>query len=367
MEWLLGGLGIGALGVAAGYGTIRRKGMHRWLGTYAREWSKRRAPEPGKPVHLLLCIADHFEPKRGGAPPHVARERVRRWVDEYPKLFDKFRDSDGRPPRHTFFYPAEEYEPECLDALAGLCRKGFGEVEIHLHHDSDSADNLRNTLMSFKEKLHNKHGLLHRDPATGEIRYGFIHGNWALNNSRRDGRMCGVNNEIDVLLETGCYADFTLPSSPSETQTRKINSIYWATGDAKTPKGHDWGVNVGSGPRPDKSLLMIQGPLLLDWKHRKWGVVPRVENGCIQGNQPPSMHRLDLWLKARIQVPDRPELYFVKLHTHGANDRNRGVLLGDAMVRFHEQLKVRSEKERNFRFSYVTSRDLANVIISGLN
>jgi hypothetical protein len=340
--------------------------MHRWLGTYLKTMSRRRAPEPGKPVHLLLCIADHYEPKLGGAPPHVARERVRRWVDEYPKLFDKFRDSNGRPPQHTFFYPAEEYEPEYLDALAGLCRKGFGEVEIHLHHDNDTADNLRNTLMSFKETLHNKHGLLHRDPATGEIKYGFIHGNWALNNARCDGRWCGVNNEIDVLLDTGCYADFTLPSSPSETQTRKINSIYWATGDEKRPKGHDWGVDIGTGPRPPKSLMMIQGPLLLDWKRRKWGLVPRVENGCIQGSQPPSMERLDLWLKASIQVPGRPDYYFVKLHTHGANESNMNVLLAEPMVRFHEKLRKRSETDSSFQYHYLSSREMGAMAESGI-
>jgi hypothetical protein len=147
-------------------------------------------------------VCDHFEPKLGGAPPHIARERVRRWVDAYPKLFESFRDSNGRPPQHTYFYPAEEYEPDYLEAVAGLCRKGFGEVEIHLHHDNDTADNLRNTLMSFKETLHNTHGLLHKDPATGEIKYGFIHGNWALNNARCDGRWCGVNHEISILLET---------------------------------------------------------------------------------------------------------------------------------------------------------------------
>jgi hypothetical protein len=336
--------------------------MHRWLGTYLKTKSKRGMPAPDQPVHVLLCIADHFEPKLGGAPPHIARERVRRWAEEYPKLFDQFRDSDGRPPRHTFFYPAEEYEPEYLDALAGLCRKEFGEVEIHLHHDNDTADNLRNTLITFKKTLHNEHGLLSRDATTGEIQYGFIHGNWALNNARSDGRWCGVNNEIDALLDTGCYADFTLPSAPSETQTRKINSVYWATGDARRPKGHNWGVDVGTAARPEKSLLMVQGPLVLDWKHRKWGLVPRIENGCIQGSQAPSSRRLDLWLKARIQVPSQPDCYFVKLHTHGANEFNMQVLLGEPMVKFHEMLRERAARNANFRYSYVTAREMVDLI-----
>ena len=73
---------------------------------------------------------------------------------------------------------------------------------------------LREKLQRYLETLHDRHGLLEKD-ATGRISWGFIHGNWALDNCRSDGRMCGVNNELDVLRETGCYADFTLPSAPS--------------------------------------------------------------------------------------------------------------------------------------------------------
>src|SRR5439155_815789 len=148
------------------------------------------------------------------------------------------------------------------DALAGLCRAGYGEVEIHLHHDNDTAANLRRTLLNFKATLHEQHGLLGRDRRTNEVAYGFIHGNWALDNARSDGRWCGVNNELDVLRETGCYADFTLPSAPSPTQTHKINSIYYACDDPLRPLSHNTGRDVGTGAAPDKALLLIQGPLL---------------------------------------------------------------------------------------------------------
>ena len=83
-------------------------------------------------------------------------------------------------------------------------------------------------MLAFKELLADRHGLLARRRDTGELPYGFIHGNWALDNSRPDGRCCGVNNELAILRETGCYADFTLPSAPSPAQTAKINSIYYA-------------------------------------------------------------------------------------------------------------------------------------------
>jgi hypothetical protein len=360
LYWLAtAGFGLTAGAFAARH--ARRRALDRWLPAYVLSAHRRRTPERGRPVHLLLCVADHFEPKLGGATPRQASRRVRRWVESYPRLAAAFRDSDGRPPRHTFFYPVEEYEPAYLDGLAGLCRAGYGEVEIHLHHDNDTADNLRATLTDFRDRLADWHGLLARDRATGAPAYGFIHGNWALDNSRPDGRYCGVNNELDVLRETGCYADFTLPSAPSPTQTRTINSIYYAVDDPRRPKSHDRGVAAGSAVRPADGLLMIQGPLLLDWRRRKWGLVPRIENGCVQGSQPQTAERIDMWLRARVQVPTRPDWFFVKLHTHGANEANEAVLLGEPMARFHRALAERAAADPLFRFHYVTAREMFNL------
>jgi len=317
---------------------------------------------------LILAICDHYEPKRGNAPREVARNRVRQWVDEYPRLFGRFRDSDGVCPQHTFFYPADEYEPELIDEVVELCRhkdgNRYGEVEIHLHHDNDTAENLRRTLVEFRDTLAKQHGCLARDKNTEELVYGLIHGNWALDNARCDGRWCGVNNELDVLRDTGCYADFTLPSAPSETQTRKINSIYWAVDDPKRPKSHDQGHDLGRHSRPDGSLLMIQGPLMLNWRKRRRGVLPTIENSCLQKSQPPSEARLELWLRANVKIPTHPEWFFVKLHTHGVNEPNQDVLLGEPMVRFHEALRERANRDPLFRFHYVTAREMANIALA---
>jgi hypothetical protein len=351
--------------LAAGIGLLvwqaHQRSVGRWLVSYAVQGVERRAGPRRGEVHLLLCIADHYEPRRGGAGPEVARARVRRWVEEYPRLFGEFRDSDGRPPQHTFFFPIEQYDAEHLDGLTELCRAGFGEVEIHLHHDGDTAETLRRTLEEGKEILASRHGLLSRHRETGELVYGFVHGNWALDNARPDGRWCGVNNELDVLRETGCYADFTLPSAPSPTQTRTINRIYYAVDDPERPMSHDRGVAVGTGPAPPRSLMLIQGPLMLNWGRRKWGLVPRVENGCLQGNQPPTPDRIDLWLKARIQVPTRPDWYFVKLYTHGAPEWNQRVVLGAPMVEFHKALAKRAASDPQFHIHYVTARELYNL------
>ena len=366
-DWAGVAAGVGAAGVAGvgtlGTAAVRRKGLDLWLGAHLRA-RPRPARRPGEPLTVFLAVCDHYEPKRDHASPAKAVGRVRRWVEEYPKLFDRLRDSAGRPPRHTFFYPQDEYEPHLVDMVAGLCRKGFGEVEIHLHHDADTAAGLRQKLVEFKTTLADRHGLLSRHRSTGEVGYGFIHGNWALDNSRPDGRCCGVTGELDVLRETGCFADFTMPSAPDRTQTRTINSIYWAATKPGRVKSHDTGHPVTAGPGPENALLMVQGPLTLDWGSRKFGVLPAVENGNLQKSQPPSPKRLARWLRVGINIPCMTNSAVVKLHTHGVHEPNQDVLLGPAMVALHEKLAQTAAKDPAFRYYYVSARELANTVFA---
>jgi hypothetical protein len=298
----------------------------------------------------------------GDAALHIQSERVDRWVRDYPRTVAGIVDSRGRPPQQTFFYPAEEYNPKHLEKLAGLCRQGLGDVEVHLHHDNDTADHLRDTLEKFKKSLFHEHGLLRKN-GQGEITYGFIHGNWALCNSRPDGRWCGVNNELTVLHQTGCYADFTMPSAPSPTQTSTVNSIYYATDWPPRPKAHDAGIaaQVGAAP-PKEGLLLIQGPLQLDWRRRKWGVLPRLENGELHGGFPPTMARFELWLRAGVGVAGRPNWIFVKLHTHGAPERNASMLLGGPMRRFHQDLAAYATQGHLLQYYYVTAHEMADLV-----
>lgn len=339
---------------------LRPRGLH--LPTLASLLLRTGTPPSDGPLHVFFCIADHFEPRWLGAPPEREQDRVERWVREFPSFAAGLHDSIGRPPQHTFFFPLEEYEPHLVDRLAELCRRGFGDVEVHLHHDDDSSENLRETLESYKETLFHDHGLLARD-GSGRITYGFIHGNWALDNSRPDGRWCGVDNEISVLRATGCYADFTMPSAPDPTQTRTVNSVYYALDDLARPKSHDRGTpaRVGAKP-PEEELLMVQGPLMLDWGSRKWGLLPRLENGDLHVRRPPTPSRLKCWLGAGVGVVGRPDWIFVKLHTHGAQEANAAMLLGEPMRRFHESLAQWSAGDSRIRYYYVTARELAELV-----
>jgi hypothetical protein len=319
------------------------------------------APVPlPKPAHVYFCICDHFEPLWGHADRPTGLARVKQWHERYPRIAEKYRDSDGAIPQYTFFYPAEEYRKEYLDLLAELVRGGFGEAEIHLHHHNDTSGHVRAVLTEFRDRLAYDHGLLSVARGTRDIRYGFIHGNWALDNSRPDGAMCGVNDELTVLQETGCYADFTMPSAPDVTQTRKINSIYYARDDARRPKSHDRGIDAAKGVPAPGGLLMVQGPLLFNWHNRKYGMFPKIENGNISDGDRVDADRVRLWIRARVTVAGDAEHVFVKVHTHGCHDRNARYLLGGGLDTLFSCL--RELDERRFRLHYVSARQMVNII-----
>lgn len=357
--WVVMTVVLAAAVAVAGYAVVRRKQMHLWLWSYLRQ---RRPVVPDGPVHVMFCFVDHYEPQWGRPPYETEVARVRAWTERYPEMARRHRDADGVHPQHTFFYPEEEYRPEHLAALADLCAQGFGEIEVHLHHDHDTADGLREKLHRFVRVLHEDHGALPVDPATGKPVFAFIHGNWCLDNSRPDGRWCGVNDELQVLAECGCYADYTMPSAPSDTQTSKINAIYYAIDDPVSPKSHDEGVDAAVGEPPVGDLLLVQGPLALNWKQAKWGVLPRIENADVRTGQEPTPDRVDLWVQQHIHVRGRPDWVFVKVHTHGAPERDQDTLLGEAVHRMHDYLDSRYNDGTRHVLHYVTARELYNIV-----
>lgn len=355
-------LALAALVLAAGLVVVRefrKKNVHIWLGSYLSQ--RKPAPVPG-PVHVMFCFVDHFEPKWGRPSAEVETQRVQAWCERYRTLADRHRDADGVPPQHSFFYPEEEYEVHHLDALQRLCADGYGEIEVHLHHDNDTADGLREKINRFAKVLHERHGALPVNTRTGRIEFAFIHGNWALDNSRADGRWCGVNDELKVLSELGCYADFTLPSAPSETQTAKVNSIYYATDDCCKPRSHDNGVDVAVGKPASGDLLIVQGPLAFNRHSRKWGLIPRIENSDIRRDHPPSPQRADLWVEQHIHVKGRPEWVFVKVHTHGTQEPDIDTLLGAPADAMYTDLERRYNDGQRHVLHYVSAREMVNII-----
>lgn len=344
--------------------SLSLKHMHRWIRGYGRHALRNlTTPRIDGPKHVLFSMCDHYEPLWGGAGAAHGQDRVARWEREYPMLANEFRDADGRPPRHTFFFPGEQYSGAYLSALARLSRAGFGEVELHLHHDGDDASKLEHDIRAYL-KAYAEHGLLSRD-ADGRLRYGFIHGNWCLANSRRDGKYCGVDSELDVLFDTGCYADFTFPSAPDETQPSIVNQIYWPMGDRRRARSHERGLRARVGQVMVDRILMIQGPLALARREGR-RLAFRIESAAVTARDPGTASRVDTWISQGIHLEGRPEWLFVKAHTHGAPDVQAKSLLGEPGRDMHRALRRYNDGKR-FVLHYVSARETFNIALAGMH
>ncbi len=336
------------------------RNVHLWLPLYLKDAVLRRPSPEGETVDLLVCVADHFEPLWNQCSKEQADRRMATWIERFPALALKHRDSAGRPPVHTFFFPGDQYQREWLEALGRICRDGLAEVEIHLHHGNDNRKSLTEKLTRFVHEL-SELDLLSAEKGSHDPRYAFVHGDWALADSGPGPEACGVPEELEVLVETGCYADFTFPSAPSPTQIPTINRIFFADSRARGRKPHARGVEAEVGAFRRDELLLIEGPLGLNWSHRKFGIFPRIENGELSAGNPPHPRRVPLWLKSFVHVKGRAEWRFIKLHTHGAPERNHEALLGDAMDGLLTYLEKEFNDGKRFRLHYVSAREMYNI------
>jgi hypothetical protein len=343
----------------------------RWLPNYFWQTISRRVPRG--PLHLMIALADHFEPAivpgngYARAPYAEQTQRLESWCGQYPELVANWRDHDGHTFKHTYFYPAEQYDAGLISQLAEHCHAGWGEIEVHLHHGMkvpDTAENTRRTLIDFRDTLARKHGALSYLDGAGPPLYAFVHGNFALANSSR-GFACGVDSEMQVLAVTGCYADMTLPTGYFHpAQIAKINSLYECGLPLSQRAPHRRGRDLQRGRPPGTLPIMVQGPLLLDVDSPNRARRLSIENGALTSANPPSLHRLRLWKRAAIRVAGRPDWLFVKLHCHSMNPTQHDAVLGDAMRGFLSEL-VEGAKQRDEILHFVSAREMVNIIFAG--
>ncbi|MBM4116169.1 hypothetical protein FJ251_00230 [bacterium] len=315
------------------------------------------AVPPGTTRDLLFCFVDHFEPGTKGADLGRARARFAAWTELYPPLARRFADAEGRHPQHGFFFPPHYFREEYLLGLAAMDWQGVGETELHLHHDHDTSESLRALLEETLERYAD-YGvfLMQGDPVRRA--YGFIHGNWALDNSRAE--YCGVDDELTILRETGCYGDFTFPSLYA-AQPRRVNALYRAIDDPRAPKSYDDGplMQAGRRPAPDEFAL-ITGPIGL--RARRRFPFFSVEDADVTGEGPGTPARVRGWVNTGIHVAGRPEWIVVKVHTHGAPERHRDALLGEGAARMFETLCGEYNDGERWRLHFVNARECYNIL-----
>lgn len=305
---------------------------------------------PQAPIDVMVLIVDHFEPlDRHG--PRAAVASVQSWCDAYETLARRHEDADGLPPQHSWFYRAEYPNLGCIQAIGDAAFRGLGEVEFHLHHGHDTHDSFAAQLRQGLDWF-NLAGAMWTAEAEPRQRFGYVAGNWALDNGAGDDSLSGCNTELLALREAGCYADFTFPALGSPAQPRKTNTIYYATDDPR-PKSYDRGTDVARGVAPSGDLMIFQGPTVIDWRHG------RFEDGALESFAPPSPARLDAWLTANVHVRGRPDWVFVKLHTHGIQSRE--AFLSPHLDALFTAMEARWNRPP-FRLHYVTAREAYNIV-----
>jgi len=334
-------------------------------------WRSLKPPVRG-PVHLIIAMADHFEP---AIDPDDGQKRVSRseqerrlewWTREYPKVIEEWRDHDDRPLVHTYFYPAEQYDQGLIEMLADHCHAGWGEIEIHLHHGiphPDTAENTHRVLTEFRDRLALRHRCLAVEAGSSRPGYAFVHGNFALANSA-GGRLCGVDSEMQILAETGCYADLTMPSGfLHPAQIEKINSLYECALPLDQAAPHRQGHDLAAGRAPQIFPLIVQGPLLADLGRSLRSARPVLENGGVTAANPATQHRISLWKQAQIRVQGRPDWLFIKLHCHSMDPTQKDAVIDASFRKFLEAL-VGGAADRKETLHFVSAREMANILLA---
>lgn len=344
---------------------IVRKKMHYWLlADIKRSVLMYMKQAPNDTIHIMFGFMDHFEPGHQGADLEKQRSRVSAWCEGYPELASKHQDADGKHPQHTFFFPPHYDNEDHLERITELCSKGYGEVEMHLHHDRhgawpDNDETLRQKINECIESF-SRCGVFCLP--NGDRKYAFIHGDWALANSLDNGEHCGVNDELTILKQTGCFADFTFPVC-NETQPSLPNTIFYGSSNSEKPKGYNQNpVPVEVGKKRSDGLMLIQGIIGLRWKSRTHRLKPSIEQSNIDKSDYPFADRIDYWINKRIHVKGRENWIFVKIHTHGVREVDREEVLGSLANEMYTHLETQYNDGVKYKLHYVSAREMYNII-----
>ncbi len=340
-----------------------KNGMNNWLPKYILDYIfHQEGIDSLSPVHVIFCFVDHFEPFNGGVNYETAKTRVHKCLKDYERIASKFKDADGKMPKHTWFYPPH-HDQTFLKDLVETCKQGFGEVELHLHHNHmqpfpDTSKTLKDKILKSIDN-YSKLGifLLPNEEKT----FGFIHGDWSLDNSRGS-KICGVNNELTILKECGCYADFTFPCM-NEAQPAMINKIYYVKDGLKnTPKSYNRGKPVVVGGKSWGDLLMIPGIIGFRRNSEHGKSKFFIEASNIDNTDTPVPNRVDFWVKNSIKVKGNSNWLFIKIHTHGAVEDNHDAVYGHIAERMYDYLISKYNDKKNYFLHFVSAREMYNII-----
>jgi hypothetical protein len=71
---------------------------------------------------------------------------------------------------------------------------------------------------------------------------------------------------------------------------------------------------------------------------------------------------VDAWVGSGIHVQGRPEWVFIKVHTHGTQERDMDTLLGAPAHAMHTHLETAYNDGQRYVLHYVSAREMYNII-----
>lgn len=297
--------------------------------------------------HVLFMIADHHEPSGRGLK---GAENSKLWCDNFKKTFESIKDDFGNNLQWSWFYPYDHKNKLVIYNLNELVYDGWGEIEFQWHHGSDTNETLPPKLVDAIAWF-NHLGCMLSTGKNPKFNFGFVHGNWSLDNSRENNKWCGVTRELDILKKNGCYADFTFATFGTKAQPSKINSIYYAK-DTDESKSYNNGIDARVGLK-NNDFLIFQGPISFDWHNFEF------DCAALETTSPPQKHRIKNWLKRAPIVKGRPEWVFLKAYSHAFQSQNE--VISEQFRKMLFELK-RFCKEKKLLLHFVTAREAYNIV-----
>ena len=332
---------------------VYERNYYLFLPAYARWAFSAETPPASGPTHIFFLFTDHFEPDYDPV-------KTREWAVRYTQMASHHHDADGRELQHTWFYPGEQPDAEIFTTLQGLVHAGLGEVELHLHHGDDTADTLR-VLLDWSIPIFQQYGFL--KTVDGRTAWSFIHGNFALDNSN-GAWICGVNDEIRLLHEKGCYCDFDFPAVYEASQPPSVNTIY-AAKDDDLPKSYAKTYPLSTLRDGTADMMIFEGPLVLAPSLSLRHLFVDVEDGDIHPAVPATARRVDEWVRAGVHVPGRPDWIFIKVFAHGVSSpEEEQEIVGPDFDNALTYLERNYNDGRHYVLHYVTAREAYNLAMA---
>jgi len=308
--------------------------------------------------HVMFLFVDHWEPGYGS----VALTKANLWYEDYGRMARRHVDADGCHPKHDWFCLYLEKKP--LQIIAKTVFDGLGEMNIHIHHGTVNDDNNDNCsemsgLIDQYLMYLNKVGACLTAEEHPQQTFGFIHGMWALDNSRfvnGHRQYCGCNEELNLLMSKNCYADFTFPAW-GPMQPTVIQSRIFATRDSFQPTSYNIPLNVReitvNFPPARDEFVIFQGP------------------NCdtnIDQDDAPTLSRMNTWVNYNVSISGKSAWVFVKMYSHGSQTLSYPAgysnLIGSTMDKFYSDIERDYNDGVNYKLHYCTAREGYNIAMA---